>query len=258
MLMSLRKTSGNVSLHHNLFFSSRNRHPTLGGGSPEQCNPKAIFDFRNNVLYHWSGSTNLGIGQFNLINNYYRPGPDTKTGNGRYPVRPKVEVDGVTVGYMDGTVFEWKREWTRDNHLAMQWGVRDQGYPGNVPRGTFCLPTEPVELADRPTTHPARAAYELVLDRAGASLRRDAADKRIVKGIRDRTHRLIDSQDEVGGWPELKSVPAPQDTDRDGMPDTWERANNLDPKDPADRNDDSDKDGYTNLEEYLNSLVPAF
>jgi hypothetical protein len=60
--------------------------------------------------------------------------------------------------------------------------------------------------------------------------------------------------DEVGGWPELKSKPAPKDADRDGMGDTWETANNLDPKDPADRNGDADKDGYTNLEEYLNSL----
>jgi len=256
MLMSLRKTSGNVSLHHNLFFSSRNRHPTLGGGSPEQCNPKAIFDFRNNVLYNWNGSTNLGIGQFNLINNYYRPGPSTDTDDDHYPIRPKVEVDNVTVGYMNGTVFEWKKEWTADNHLAMQWGVRDEGYPGNVSRKRFCLPEEPVEMADRPTTHPARKAYVLVLDKAGASLSRDAADRRVVKGIRDRTHRLIDSQDEVGGWPELKSRPAPKDRDRDGMADAWERAHNHAPKDPEDRNGDADKDGYTNLEKYLNSLWP--
>jgi len=166
MLMSLRKTSGNVSLHHNLFFSSRNRHPTLGGGSPEQCNPKAIFDFRNNVLYNWEGSTNLGIGQFNLINNYYRPGPNTGTDDDHYPVRPKVEIDNVTVGYMNGTVFEWKKEWTEDNHLAMQWGVRDEGYPGNVPKKKFCLPAEPVPVADRPFTHSAEDAYRLVLDRA--------------------------------------------------------------------------------------------
>ena len=46
------------------------------------------------------------------------------------------------------------------------------------------------------------------------------------------------------------------DADRDGMADAWETANNLDPKDPADRNADADKDGYTNLEEYLNSLCP--
>ncbi|MCD6393124.1 MAG: pectate lyase [Planctomycetes bacterium] len=261
MLMSFRKTSGNVSIHHNLLFSSRNRHPSLGGGSPEQCNKDAIFDFRNNVLYNWAGSTNLGIGQFNLINNYYRPGPSTNTDGDHYPVRPKVEIDDVTVGYMSGTVFEWNKEWSKDNHLAMQWGKRDgddkdSSYPGNVTKEKFLLPSEPVAKADRPTTHSGKEAYKLVLDNAGDSLSRDAADRRAVKGIRDRTHRLIDSQNEVGGWPKLKSKPAPKDTDRDGMPDTWEMANNLDPNNPDDRNQDPNKDGYTNLEEYLNSLCP--
>lgn len=46
------------------------------------------------------------------------------------------------------------------------------------------------------------------------------------------------------------------DTDLDGMPNTWESANGLNPDDAADRNGDTDADGYTNVEEYLNSLVP--
>ncbi|MEO2018901.1 MAG: hypothetical protein ABGZ53_31525 [Fuerstiella sp.] len=132
MLMSFRKNSGNISIHHNLLFSSRNRHPMLGGGGIEECNKDAITDFRNNVLYNWTGSTNIGVGKFNLINNYYRPGPNTDTDDHLYPVRPKVKEDDVTVGYMSGTVFEWKDAWSRDNHLAMQWGVRAEGYPGNV------------------------------------------------------------------------------------------------------------------------------
>jgi len=257
MLMSFRKVRGNVSIHHNLLFSSRNRHPTLGGGSPEECNKNAICDFRNNVLYNWSGSTNLRIGQFNLINDYYRPGPNTDTDD-HYPIRPKVTIDDVTVGCMSGTVFEWNKEWTEDNRLAMQWGRRDENpdgnYRGNVTREKFLLPAEPVAKADRPTTHSASEVYELVLDQAGASLVRDAADRRVIKGVRDRTHRLIDSQNDVGGWPKLRSKPAPKDTDQDGMPDAWEAKLKLDLKNPDDRNGDADNDGYTNLEEYLNSL----
>ena len=46
------------------------------------------------------------------------------------------------------------------------------------------------------------------------------------------------------------------DRDRDGMPDTWESANGLNPEDPNDGNSDRDGDGYTNLEEYVNSLCP--
>ena len=58
----------------------------------------------------------------------------------------------------------------------------------------------------------------------------------------------------MGGWPTLKSLPAPADTDQDGMPDDWESNNGLDPNDAEDRNDDRNNDGYTNLEEYLNEL----
>ena len=69
--------------------------------------------------------------------------------------------------------------------------------------------------------------------------------------------KLIDSQDEVGGWPVLKSTPPPKDSDQDGMPDAWEKARGLNPNNPEDRNGDANGDGYTNLEDYLNSLCPS-
>ena len=255
MLMSLRKTSGKVSIHHNLLFSSRNRHPTLGGDPNQPNGVRALFDFRNNVIYNWEGSLNLGVGQFNIVNNYYRPGPNTKTSDDRFPIRPKVKVDHQTFAYLSGTLFEWNEVWTKDNHLAMQWGVRDKGYPGKVPKETSLLRDQPVAESDRPVTQLATDAYTQVLAKAGASLTRDAADKRTIQGVLDRTHRRIDSQKEVGGWPNLKSKPAPVDSDRDGMPDDWEKDHQLDPKHPEDRNADQDVDGYTNLEEYLNSLA---
>jgi hypothetical protein len=108
--------------------------------------------------------------------------------------------------------------------------------------------------ANAPQTQSAKEAAELVLNGAGASLHRDAVDKRVVDDVRNRRGKLIDSQDEVGGWPVLHSLPAPLDSDHDGMPDAWEKAHGLNPDDPADRNGDRDGDGYTNLEEYLNSL----
>jgi hypothetical protein len=106
-----------------------------------------------------------------------------------------------------------------------------------------------------------------VLKNAGASLVRDAVDSRIIHEIRTGTAKfgrsfggggkgIIDSQKDVGGWPELKSRPAPADTDGDGMPDDWERSNGLDPKNPADGPVAKDVGGYTNVERYLNSLAP--
>ncbi len=114
---------------------------------------------------------------------------------------------------------------------------------------------QPVAEPDRPITHLAKEAYTQVLAKAGASLMRDTADKRVIQGVRDRTHRRSDSQQEVGGWPTLKSKPTPPDTDSDGMPDDWEKEHQLDPNNPEDRN--ADQDGYTNLEDYLNSLAAA-
>ena len=61
--------------------------------------------------------------------------------------------------------------------------------------------------------------------------------------------------DAAATWPEFKSKPAP--SDRDGMPDQWEKNHGLNPDDASDGNRDRDNDGYTNLEEYLNGLVSS-
>jgi pectate lyase len=68
---------------------------------------------------------------------------------------------------------------------------------------------------------------------------------------------IIDSPDDVGGWPELASLPAPPDSDDDGMPDAWEEKFGLDPRAAADAALDTDRDGYTDVEEYLNGSDPT-
>lgn len=117
------------------------------------------------------------------------------------------------------------------------------------------------------TTHSAEDAFEKVLQYAGASLSRDAHDETMAHDAREgvvtttaRANGLLNSQDEAmyidgtSGWPVLNSSEAPVDTDGDGMPDEWETANGLDPNDPADGKI-LGEDGYSNLENYLNSLV---
>lgn len=254
MLMSIRKTKGHVSIHHNLLFSSRDRHPTLGGYPPPQSSVDAIFDFRNNVIYNWEGACNIATGRFNLINNYWRPGPNTDFKRDPFPIAPKAEAQNVTTGFLGGNVFESKPEWNSDNYSAFQWGVRGGKYIGEVTKEKFVQPAEVVPETERPATQSAETAYEIVLTKAGASKVRDAADQRVIAGVKDRTHRRIDSQNEVGGWPQLEKGTAPLDSDRDGMPDTWEKELSLNPNDPADGNA-TQKDGYTNLEHYLNELA---
>ena len=98
------------------------------------------------------------------------------------------------------------------------------------------------------------------LANAGATFpRRDVSDMRIVAEVQNGTATfgkagIINSQSEVNGWPLLRSAPAPKDADHDGMPDDWERGHGLDPLNANDRNDDFNRDGYSNLEEYLNTL----
>jgi hypothetical protein len=108
-------------------------------------------------------------------------------------------------------------------------------------------------------TGTAQEAYESVLHSAGASLVRDAIDLRIVDEVRKGAftygkNGLIDSQVEVGGLPALKSLPAPIDTDGDGLPDVWEKKHGLNPNDAADGAAYTLNDEYTNLEIYLEEL----
>lgn len=105
------------------------------------------------------------------------------------------------------------------------------------------------------TTQDAKDAYRDVLARGGATLpRRDAVDRRIVEEVTSGKGHIINSQAEVGGWPDLQGAAAPRDSDGDGMPDEWERQHGLNPTDPADGAQDRNGDGYTNVEEYLNSF----
>lgn len=126
----------------------------------------------------------------------------------------------------------------------------------------------PMEFA-AVTTHSAEDAYDRVLKYAGASLNRDEYDEMMVSDTRDGVaccivsgigKGLINSQDDVvyadgsTGFPALASLEAPADTDGDGMPDEWEKAKGLNPNDETDGPATSEN-GYTNLENYLHSLV---
>ncbi len=251
MLASFRDLGGNISLHHNLFASSRDRHPTLASGS--KTRPGVVVDFRNNVIYNLSGATNLGDAHINFINNHYSPGPNTPQNN--QPIATKIGTEDQLKAFLSGNIFEGNPTFTNDNYLAITFERWMKGGYVHTSLERIRVNRE-FELGPaRPSTDSAGEAFEQVLRKSGASRRRDAADVRLVNGLRDRTNHMINSQDEVGGWPVLHNAKALLDTDRDGMPDQWERRHGLDPDDPNDRNGDQNGDGFTNLEEYLNNLI---
>jgi hypothetical protein len=118
------------------------------------------------------------------------------------------------------------------------------------------------------TTQTAEESYQLVLKSVGATLpKRDTLDERIINDVKNRTGRLIDVQGgyphgtayelTINAWPVLKSVPAPRDSDADGMADDWEKKNGLNPNDATDASLYKLSKEYTNIEVYINSLAPS-
>jgi pectate lyase len=255
MCTSLRDCYGNTSLYHNVYATSRDRHPTIGGGSGRKGYAHVLVDYRNCLNYNWRGPTNFGGMRLNAVNNYYKPGPCSD------PQDPPMQMkDGDTTkaqGFMAGNHFEGMPElFNRDNYTAVTYTNSGNYMSTSRERWASRAPFGLNEF--EPITQTAEQAYQTCLRYAGCSLVHDSVDERIIDSIVMGRGELIDSQNEVGGWDMYPAVRRPDDwdTDRDGMPDEWERKHGFDPRDPDDQRQDSDKDGYTNLEEYLNSLVP--
>jgi hypothetical protein len=230
-----------MTFHHNLWAAHRARMPRPGNYNPPSVDPEGPrIEFRSNVFYGWSGghagynADTESLSAYAFIGNTYIPGPDT-AGRWAFEESNPLARAWFDDNAMDGTV------------PADPWSlVRDSDRPG------YRLTARPdwAEAADETSSE----AEIRVLARVGAGPVRDPVDARIIEGVRNRTGRIIDSQTQVGGWPQLEAGSPWVDRDGDGMPDDWERAQGLDPAAPADGNADRDGDGFTNLEDWLNSL----
>lgn len=266
--------SNNSSYHHNLIahHSSRNVRWASGGGNN---------DYRNNVLYNWGYNSSYGgekqqVGnpkfssfKINFVSNYYKPGPATLAGEVSYRiVNPSYRGENdYGMWYVANNVVEGNEKISADNWNG---GVQPKGGEKMLKKFRLDAPWNSMKINEQSPEE----AYKTVLANAGCTLpKRDVIDNRIVdevrngyatyegasykklKKVKDASKKtgIIDSQEDVGGWPLLKSAPAPADSDHDGMPDEWEKKNGLNPNDPADGNT-VNEDGYTNLEKYLNSL----
>ncbi len=255
------------SFHHNLFAHCKNRTPRFNGSRYTHPAGFENCDFSNNVIYDW-GENNVYAGEggnYNIVNNYYKPGPSTN---------PKVKAQVLNPYKIDKEKgrLPYGKFYLTGNYVDGAPGVTAHNWRGVVMNGGTAADTVQSKVETPFALGPvavqtASEAYEAVLLSAGAIRpRRDTLDQRIVREVRARTGTIIDVQGHYPhgtpysvsqkAWPVLKSTPAPLDTDHDGMPDAWEKANGLNPKNAADRALRA-TDGYTNLESYLNSLVAA-
>ena len=278
-----------ASFHHNLIAHHGSRTPRLGPRPTTQLDER--MDMRNNVIYNFGGNGCYG-GEgmtVNIVNNYYKPGPGTPTDKKGYRIagigiRTNEYVEKYPAYapalHLWGKYFvtgNYNTKYTSVNNDNWTYGIINQ-IDASGCDGTFTAETkDSIKLAEpmdfvATTTHSADDAYDRVLDYAGASLSRDSFDELMVSDARNGAasytgkglskgfvnsqddNRPADAAEDWSAWPTLNSTAAPVDTDGDGMPDEWEKSNGLDPSDPSDGKTIG-TDGYSNLENYLNSLV---
>jgi hypothetical protein len=223
------------TMHHSLVAHAMERVPMVSG--------MPFLDFRNCVIYNcWPGP---GIGKSNAVNNYMKTGPGGPQGMrpNLAPIRPGKSL--ISQGRR-GNVY------AKGNVLKPLKGPLKK-----LPdRGTEPLP------APKVTTHSAEEAYEMVVAHAGC-LPRDAVSKKVFREVRTGTGFMGRYVPEGGLMQGLTPSEPLKDTDSDGMPDAWETAHKLDPKDasdstktvPAGASKNDRHKGYTYIEFYINELA---
>ncbi len=271
----------NCNFSRNLWANNTGRNPSIGWNG--------VFNFSNNVVYNWVHRSVDGgdyTALYNIINNYYKPGPatpkDSPIGNRLLkPESGRSNLGYLVFGraYVNGNILEGNETISKDNWAG---GVQVEDFANC---DVYCenmkwdksFPMAPVTIT------PAQDAYNFVLANAGATLpTRDPVDLRVTEQVRTNTvdlskytaidtlyqfkHRRLDKDSykigiitdiaQVGGYPVYKGE-AYKDSDNDGMPDKWEKQYGLNPKDASDAVKDLNGDGYTNIEKYINGIDPT-
>jgi len=241
--------SRNISIHHNLFAHNHERNPYI--------RTSGLVDFVNNLIYNSWGTPSVvtdenGRPQVNYTNNYFKIGSDTEPGKFLVTVSSRNGL-GAEI-YVQGNYTPQRQSDDLAEDLAVKPAERSW-----IVKEKFSAPFI--------TTLKATEIYDKVLDDAGANLgldengsvylRLDTVDERIIQDVREGTGKIINDPSEVGGWPILDPGVPSQDSDHDGMPDTWETSHGFNPNNPSDASGDADGDGYTNVEEYLNCSDPG-
>ena len=271
----------NCTFMRNLWANNAGRNPSIGWNG--------VFNFVNNVVYNWVHRSMDGgdyTALYNVINNYYKPGPLTPKNSpvGHRILKPesgRSKLGYYVFGrvYANGNIMEGYPEITKDNWaggIQVQSQKDTEGYTENMKWN------KPFPIDNPFPIMSAQDAYKFVLENAGATFpKRDIVDQRVIEQIKtgkvhyaeglnpddfyqfehrrlpadSYKHGIITDVKQVGGYPEYKGTPY-IDSDGDGIPDEWEKKYGLNPNDPSDAVKDMNGDGYTNIEKFLNGIDP--
>lgn len=223
----------NWTISHCLWTNNKSRNPKM----------KCYLQYYNNVVYNYGigivGGHSAADNYQDVMNNYFITGPSSGSSN----------------KYFD--------QWTETDHLYSTGNYTDDNRDGKLNgrlitdyNGATPMQQPNLKCQAPMNLEPAEDAFYAVMEHAGASRVRDSHDMRIIEQLASLGTKgaFIANEQDVGGIGTLAGADAPADSDGDGMPDEWEKANGTDP-DKADANGDADGNGYTNIEDYVNSLA---
>lgn len=268
------------SFHHNLLIDCTGRNWSLAGAMEQDGKTYGgQLDIRNNVVYNWRDrTTDGGVRRLNFVNNYYKAGAESNTN------LHIVSTDGNELGtndmqkmYVDGNVMlDYNGKYllkSTDN----AWN-KGKAVSGGKNSTNDDVRSDTPFFESYVNTQSAEDAYNSVIKSVGAGGSSitgwDYIDSRYINEVSNNKYTytgskqglkgIIDSQNDVGGYPNSNNFEfstdgatnEKNDTDRDGMPDKWEKEHGLNPDDGTDGSKITlSADDYTNVEMYLNELA---
>ena len=261
---------GNIaSFHHNLITSCTGRNWYMASSLESDGKTYAGYlDIRNNVVYNWqSRTTDGGARRVNFVGNYYKMGPESRNMD-----IFSIDGDELNIGDCQQAYLEGNKMVDIDGSVLLDPVFHDPWAKASVVDEDVKDVSKLTEAFcdSYITEHTADEAYESVLANVGAVVpRRDYLDERYIEEVRACTYTykgskdgycgIIDSQEDVGGYPNETNFNCgngASDIDCDGMPDEWEEKHNLNPNNAADGSEITlSAEGYTNVEMYLNELM---
>jgi len=185
--------ANNVSLHHNLIAFHNTRYPLASGR----------VDVINNVLCGWGEQCMLfryreaenTPTRINNIGNYYKKTSYSNLSLG--------EVLIMDYGTPDAPMEIYSASNKHTRTIKDEWDLHRLHF-STVGTVEQFRKKQPFPLVYPAAIEPAESAYTNVLANAGATLpKRDTVDSRIVSQVENNIGTIIDSQADVGGWPDL-------------------------------------------------------